>query len=257
MVEQPIDLTVALEDYLETIYLLIRENKFARVKDIANARGVRAGSVTPAMKRLEELGLIRYVRNEYIDLTSEGMKEALRVNARHQVLTRLFQEVLGLPNDQAVQNACAMEHNMTPEAMSRVVRFFEFLHLCPDGKKLLDLFHSCNQVNDSSAICSRDCSAYPVPGRHRKDPPESVSTLKPGESGIVMQVNGKGAIRQRLLDMGILPDVTVEVERVAPSGDPIWIKLHGFQLSLRKREADSVVVDRSSVTGRRDEGIVR
>lgn len=70
----------------------------------------------------------------------------------------------------------------------------------------------------------------------------SIAQLKPGDSARVTQVNGTGAVRQRLLDMGILPDVTVEVERVAPAGDPIWIKLQGFQLSLRLKEASSVLV---------------
>ena len=55
-------------------------------------------------------------------------------------------------------------------------------------------------------------------------------------------MNGTGAIRQRLLDMGILPKHLVEVERVAPAGDPIWIRLEGYQLSLRRAEASSILV---------------
>ena len=51
-----------------------------------------------------------------------------------------------------------------------------------------------------------------------------------------------GAIRQRLLDMGILPDTRIEVERVAPSGDPIWIRLQGFQMALRRVEAESIAI---------------
>lgn len=70
----------------------------------------------------------------------------------------------------------------------------------------------------------------------------SVSELKPGQRGRVTQVNAQGAIRQRLLDMGVLPDTLVEVERVAPTGDPLWIKLHGSQLALRKSEASAVRV---------------
>jgi Fe2+ transport system protein FeoA len=69
-----------------------------------------------------------------------------------------------------------------------------------------------------------------------------VSDLAPGESGRVTRVNGKGAIRQRLLDMGILPDVSIRVGRIAPAGDPLWIRLQGFQLSLRRAEADAVFV---------------
>jgi Fe2+ transport system protein FeoA len=71
----------------------------------------------------------------------------------------------------------------------------------------------------------------------------SVSELKPGQRGKVTQVNARGAIRQRLLDMGVLPDMVVELERVAPTGDPLWIKLEGSQLALRQSEAEAVRVD--------------
>ncbi len=70
----------------------------------------------------------------------------------------------------------------------------------------------------------------------------SLSDLKPGQVGRVTQLLGDGAIRQRLLDMGLVPDAKIEIERVAPTGDPIWIKLQGFQLSLRREEARSVIV---------------
>jgi ferrous iron transport protein A len=58
----------------------------------------------------------------------------------------------------------------------------------------------------------------------------------------VTQVNARGAIRQRLLDMGMLPESRVEIERVAPAGEPIWLRLHGTQLALRRGEAEAVVV---------------
>jgi len=70
----------------------------------------------------------------------------------------------------------------------------------------------------------------------------SISTLRPGEKGVIKRVDGRGAIRQRLLDMGILPNVTIQVERVAPAGGPIWVRLSNLQLSLRRSEANAVLV---------------
>lgn len=70
----------------------------------------------------------------------------------------------------------------------------------------------------------------------------TISNLKPGTRARVLQVHGSGAIRQRLLDMGLLPQATLTLERVAPTGDPIWIKLDDFQLSLRRAEAAMVRV---------------
>ena len=70
----------------------------------------------------------------------------------------------------------------------------------------------------------------------------SVSDLRPGQQGKVSHVNARGAVRQRLLDMGLLPDVVIRVERLAPTGDPVWISLKGFQIALRRKEAKAVLI---------------
>lgn len=70
-----------------------------------------------------------------------------------------------------------------------------------------------------------------------------LSDLKVGEQGKITRVAGDGAIRRRLLDMGVIPRTTVEIERIAPMGDPIWIRLRGYQLSLRKEEAINIIVE--------------
>ncbi len=70
-----------------------------------------------------------------------------------------------------------------------------------------------------------------------------LSDLKPGERGIITRVKGGGLIHRRLLDMGIIPQTRIEVERVAPLGDPIGVKVKGYHLSLRKEEADNVEVE--------------
>jgi DtxR family Mn-dependent transcriptional regulator len=236
-------LTPALEDYLETIFELVRDQKFARVKEIAKARGVRSGSVTPAMKRLSELEMIRYVQREYIGLTPKGEREARRIYARHQLLTRFFEEILGMRPEAAEKDACAMEHSLSLEGMDRMTRLFEFLRVCPDGKELLGRLHECGVVNQlDPAECQCPVKSWPACQEDR-EPATSMASLSPGQRARVTHVTGSGATRQRMLDMGILPDVLIEVERTAISGDPIWIKLEGFQLSLRKKEAEAVLVE--------------
>jgi len=236
-------LTRALEDYLETIYELVLEQRVARVKDIAKARGVNASSVTPAMRRLADMDLIKYIRREYIELTPQGEQEARRVMTRHRLLTRFFHDFLQMPEAAAQDEACVMEHNISSEAMDRMVRFFEFMQACSEGQAFLKRFHDCAFVHDGSAECCDACvakakSSFMIQGERL----QTIAELKPGQQGKVVQVNGRGAVRQRLLDMGILPDTEVEVERVALTGDPIWIKLQGFHLSLRKNEAEAIVV---------------
>ena len=69
-----------------------------------------------------------------------------------------------------------------------------------------------------------------------------LSDLRVGESGVVTTVNGEGAIRRRLFDMGITPGVEVYLRKKAPLGDPIEISLRGYELTLRKAEASLVQV---------------
>jgi len=238
------NLTSALEDYLETVFELVRDRKVARVKDIAKARGVRAGSVTPAMHRLAELGLIEYVEREYIDLTPAGEKAARRVYARHQVLARFFHHVLRTPEETAQADACAMEHSLSDEGMDHLVRFLEFMQVCPDAQSFLAAFHDCTRLTKGPEACPGTCQHRSRRrGGHRAARLPSIADLRPGERARIAIVDGGGAIRRRLLDMGLLPDVQVEVQRIAPAGGPVWIKFEGTQLTLRRNEARAVLVE--------------
>ena len=232
-------LTGALEDYIETIFLLVRDQGFARVRDIAKARRVKTGSVSPALKRLAELGLVRYVQREYVGLTDSGEREARRVLARHDLLARFFSEVLQMSPDAADREACVMEHGLSPEGMDRFVRFFEFLCVCPEW---LEKFHCCSMVQEDVSACEQMCNGSAPKRKGIEDNTASISDLKPGQQGKVRQVNARGAVRQRLLDMGLLPEVVIRLERVAPTGDPMWISLQGSQIALRCKEAESVLI---------------
>ncbi len=66
--------------------------------------------------------------------------------------------------------------------------------------------------------------------------------IKVGESATVVKVYGEGAIRRRIMDMGITKGVTIYVRKVAPLGDPIEVKVRGYELSLRKEDAAQIEV---------------
>ncbi len=69
-----------------------------------------------------------------------------------------------------------------------------------------------------------------------------LSELSIGEKAIVTAVNGEGAVRRRLFDMGITPGAEVYLRKKAPLGDPIEIALRGYELTLRKAEAAHVEI---------------
>jgi DtxR family transcriptional regulator, Mn-dependent transcriptional regulator len=236
-------LSESLEDYMETIFELVRDNKLARIKDIARARDVRSASVIPAMRRLSEMGLINYEKREYIDLTPEGERVARRVYSRHRLLTRFFRDILGIPNEFAQKDACALEHSLSDVGMDHIVRFFEFIQSCPEGGDVIGRLQTCQLVNGDRKQCSGGCAVHADERVVAQAQMETLKQMSPGQSCTVVRISGTGAIRQRILDMGLMPGVNIYVERLSPAGDPMWIKFQGSQLSLRLKEAETVLVD--------------
>lgn len=67
--------------------------------------------------------------------------------------------------------------------------------------------------------------------------------MKPGQKCRVIKVRGKGETNRRILEKGVTPGSVVELERIAPPGDPIDVKVKGYHLSLRKDEAEGIDVE--------------
>lgn len=72
---------------------------------------------------------------------------------------------------------------------------------------------------------------------------KTLKDVKVGESATVIKLEGQGAVRRRIMDMGITKGVNIKVCKVAPLGDPIEIKVRGYQLSLRKEDAQMIEVE--------------
>lgn len=108
-------LTRSSEDYLEAIGNLCREKGAARVNDIAQLLNVKKPSVTAAVQRLAEQGLVVYRQYAPIELTQKGEEYAEQVIRAHGVLRRFMHEVAGLSREKANETACMLEHMLTPE----------------------------------------------------------------------------------------------------------------------------------------------
>ena len=73
----------------------------------------------------------------------------------------------------------------------------------------------------------------------------TLDQLKPGESATVAALRGEGAVKRRIMDMGITEGVLVAVRKVAPLGDPIELTVRGYELSVRKEEAAKIEVEKA------------
>lgn len=71
----------------------------------------------------------------------------------------------------------------------------------------------------------------------------TLNHIQPGNGGVIKSVSGKGALRRRLLDMGLTPRTKVFVNKVAPMGDPMELSLRGYVLTLRLEDAANIEVE--------------
>jgi ferrous iron transport protein A len=70
----------------------------------------------------------------------------------------------------------------------------------------------------------------------------TLKDIKPGETVSVVKLHGQGAVKRRIMDMGITRDAEILVRRVAPLGDPIEVNVRGYELSLRRADIDIIEV---------------
>lgn len=105
------------EDYLESILVLNALNNKVRSIDIVNRMKVTKPSVSVAMKKLRENGLINMDKDSYITLTEEGKKIAEKIYERHQFITQWLKD-LGVPDEIAKDDACKIEHVLSEETFN-------------------------------------------------------------------------------------------------------------------------------------------
>lgn len=72
---------------------------------------------------------------------------------------------------------------------------------------------------------------------------ETLRNVKCGQSVRVVKLHGEGAVKRRIMDMGITKGASVYVRKVAPLGDPVEVTVRGYELSLRKGDADMILVE--------------
>lgn len=244
-------LTASLEDYLEAIFHIIAEKQAVRPKDIAKRLKVSNSSVTGALRSLADKELINYAPYDVISLTPTGKIAAKDVIRRHEVLSDFFVKVLAVEEADADKAACQMEHSIPKIILERFIQFAEFIEVCPRGgsKWIAGFGYHCDH-DDTRENCERCISAtledvkqQRQQGGRKAMTAARLKDLKPGQKGKVLKVNARGETNKRIVEMGVTPGAVVEVERVAPLGDPIDIKVKGYHLSLRKEEAEGIEIE--------------
>lgn len=206
-----------MEDYLETISVLGKKNRVVRVKDIAKKLKVKMPSVTSALQKLKERGLIDYEKYGYVDLTEEGAKLAERVYSRHSCLADFFENVLRISKHEADAEACRVEHHLSPQSCRQLKRLVEYMNSDETNGQWKDNFYA---MMDERQLCE----------------------LSQGQRAIIVRIEAQGILKKRLIEFGFRKGETIELIRYAPLEDPLQVRVKGCNVSLRVEEARTIIV---------------
>ncbi|MFQ6065879.1 MAG: metal-dependent transcriptional regulator [bacterium] len=118
-------LSSSMENYLETIRNLGKDKGIVRVKNIAEELKVKMSSVSEALETLAKEGLISHEKYGYIELTDKGERLAKAICSRHWTLFKFLTEVLGVDPKTADEDACKMEHTVSPLVLEKLMEFVD------------------------------------------------------------------------------------------------------------------------------------
>ena len=125
MVEPRVQISPSLEDYLEAVLELAKDDVGARTTDIAVRLGVSKASVNQAISLLVDRGLITRQRYGPVYLTEDGVSAARSVRRRHRAIKSFLISVLGVSEAVAEEDACRIEHVISKETMDNLVSYMD------------------------------------------------------------------------------------------------------------------------------------
>jgi len=213
-----------IEEYVETIHRFSGRPEGASTTGLAKHLGVRPATVSGMLKRLAELGLITYRRYRHIALTEKGERLAHDVIKRHRLMERLLTDVLKVPLAEAHEEACRLEHAVSPGVAARLAEALGSPKSCPHGHPV-----------DAS---SKD-DTIPLPDAPT-DRALTIARLEDETAEVV----------RYLADRGLLPGRKVTLREVEPLSATVVIEAGGKRHTLGYQLAASIRVGRPKRRGK-------
>lgn len=247
-------LSASMEDYLEAIYHIVAEKQAARAKDIAQRLKVNNSSVTGALRALSEKGLINYAPYDVITLTAEGKPLAEEIVRKHEALKDFFITILHISQEEAEKAACGMEHTVSPNILDRLMRFTEFLEICPrGGVNWIDDFwenvaKGCDRREpyEDCRRCIQDCLRGFDAKKAMIDASQGETLLRDlprGQRCKLLKIKGRSDLNRKLKAIGAVRGSIFEVEDITSPDRVMDVKVKGYHISLRQDEASKIVVE--------------
>jgi len=221
--------TPTIEEYLETIYNMEQESPPAISARVAEAMGVSRPTITDTLRRMAQQGYVTVGEEKQIRLTDRGREVAEALVRRHRLWERWLVDVLGMDWAKVHEEACRLEHALSPEVEERLANHLNRPATCPHGN--------------------------PIPGMMQPPQADTVpmNRVAPGDKGTVARVSQSSERDPRLLDYlrerGVVPGARFAVTEVAPWAGVITLSVDGATVILGAEAASHVRVSVDQRTG--------
>lgn len=219
--------SATLEEYLEAIYKLAERGE-VRPSAIADSMGVSAPTVTATLSRLQAAELIDRPDGG-VQLTLAGRRAALDIIRRHRLAERFLVDVLGLPWDEVHEEACQLEHALSPRVQLALETFMDNPAVCPHGHPIPSAEGDIAQTG-GALLCD---------------------SATGDEVEIVRIEDEHGELLSYLSSLGMFPGTAVRVCDIAPFKGPLLVEVGEARYALGRDVAEKIVVAAPLAPGKR------
>ena len=211
------------EDYLINILRLTEGHGTVRTSELADYMKISPGSVTEMLKTLSKEGYVEYERYRGVTLTESGLMLARDIRRKHHIMERFLTGVLEVDSGSAHEEAHAMEHAISSDAVGRICRI------------------AGTNVDEDCTTCTSPCNdpirpiAMSVP----------VIEMSVGDSGTITHLSSEDAhVTRRLISMGFVPGREVELTATVSDKGARIIKLGETVIALDRNMASAIFVNK-------------
>ena len=214
----------SMEDYLKVIFEVLERDDRAATSAIAERMGIAPPSVTAMLKRLDDLGLVRYEPYRGATLTKTGTERALEVVRHHRLIELYLHEALGVPWDQVHAEAEKLEHVISEDLERRMAAALDDPRVDPHGAPIPALDGSFTRV---AAVALVDAA--------------------PGEDVRIIEVDDRDPeLLRYLAERRLTPGMRLELIRVEPFDGAVVVRADGAELAIGRTAAAAVRVSSKS-----------
>jgi DtxR family Mn-dependent transcriptional regulator len=213
-------MTPGIEEYLEAIFNLQEAGETASTKALAERLKLKAPSVTEMVKKMASQKLVKHTPYKGVTLTDKGTAAAAVLVRRHRLSERFLADMLGVPWDQIHDEACKFEHVISETVEEKLLEALGNPTTCPHG----------NPIPGADGAVEPDIS-------------EPLAMMQPKSKGTISRITDESPeFLQYLAELGLMPNMSVEIEQVAPFGGPIVVKTRGASYAIGRQVADHIYV---------------